>query len=306
MTDSLHPGSFDGFGHPPNVPVGSEFANRKSLAAAKVHRPHQAGICGKADRGAESIVVSGGYEDDEDYGNEIIYTGQGGRAAGSNRHTHDQELKLGNAALVTSISSGTPVRVIRGKGGDKEHSPASGLRYDGLFRVEEYWSDRGQSNFLVWRYRLRAITADTTSADANAATNIARTPPPGTLAPGRASVSTQRIIRSTAVANHVKRIHNYTCQVCDTRLVTPSGAYAEAAHIRPLGRPHDGPDISSNVLCLCPNHHVLFDMGMLTISTDRRIVIHGNPQGNDYLRESPSHLIAEEFLAYHRAHHEGR
>jgi hypothetical protein len=28
--------------------------------------------------GAESIVVSGGYEDDEDHGDTIIYTGHGG------------------------------------------------------------------------------------------------------------------------------------------------------------------------------------------------------------------------------------
>lgn len=37
--------------------------------------------------------------------------------------------------------------------------------------------------------------------------------------------------------------------------------YAEAAHIRALGSPHNGPDVIENVLCLCPNHHVLFDNG---------------------------------------------
>ena len=33
----------------------------------------------------------------------------------------------------------------------------------------------------------------------------------------------------------------------------------EAAHIRPLGAPHNGPDTLDNTLCLCPNHHVPFD-----------------------------------------------
>jgi hypothetical protein len=33
----------------------------------------------------------------------------------------------------------------------------------------------------------------------------------------------------------------------------------EAAHIRPLGAPHNGPDTWDNTLCLCPNHHVPFD-----------------------------------------------
>ena len=33
------------------------------------------GIGGTKAEGADSIVVNGGYEDDEDYGDEIIYTG---------------------------------------------------------------------------------------------------------------------------------------------------------------------------------------------------------------------------------------
>jgi len=39
----------------------------------------QAGIVGGTGSGAESIVLSGGYTDDEDHGDEIIYTGDGGR-----------------------------------------------------------------------------------------------------------------------------------------------------------------------------------------------------------------------------------
>ena len=37
------------------------------------------GISGTAKDGADSIVLSGGYEDDVDYGDEIVYTGHGGR-----------------------------------------------------------------------------------------------------------------------------------------------------------------------------------------------------------------------------------
>ncbi|MGY2075623.1 HNH endonuclease [Blastococcus sp. SYSU DS0828] len=33
----------------------------------------------------------------------------------------------------------------------------------------------------------------------------------------------------------------------------------------PLGRPHDGPTVVENVLCLYPNHHVLFDKGAIFI-----------------------------------------
>ncbi|PNG22726.1 HNH endonuclease [Streptomyces cahuitamycinicus] len=129
--------------------------------------------------------------------------------------------------------------------------------------------------------------------------------PKGDETPSRAEQTTQRIVRSTAVADYVKRVHDYSCQVCGIRLATPAGAYAEAAHIRALGRPHDGPDIPANVLCLCPNHHVLFDFGMLTISEDLTVADHSSGASPCRLREIPEHRIDRQYLAYHRAHHSG-
>ncbi|MEU8786344.1 YDG/SRA domain-containing protein [Streptomyces sp. NPDC048637] len=291
---------FDGFGHPPHVRVGDTFKRRRTLARARVHRPIMAGICGTGASGAESIVVSGGYEDDEDHGEEIIYTGQGGRDEKTKKQCKDQELTLGNAALVTSYSTGTPVRVIRGSGGDRQYSPTAGLRYDGLYRVEEYWSQRGESNFLVWRYRLRSID----TVDKQAATNITHSFPAGNSSPGRKETSTQRIIRSTKVADYVKKMHAYACQVCGLRIETPTGAYAEAAHIKPLGHPHNGPDEIDNVLCLCPNHHTAFDFGMLIINDDRTVTQRGSEPRTYQLREIRGHTINTKYLTYHRDHHE--
>ncbi|WP_225625572.1 YDG/SRA domain-containing protein [Streptomyces werraensis] len=292
--------AFDGFGAVPGVEVGKAFADRRALAAARVHRPFQAGICGTAEQGAESIVVSGGYEDDEDYGDLIVYTGQGGRDPDTGRQVRDQELTRGNAALVTSLATGAPVRVVRGAGGERQYSPTTGLRYDGLFRVEDYWSERGRSGHLVWRYRLTQLPQ---TAAAPQPTMPAPRQPGGQQVPGRTKVTTQRIVRSTAVADFVKRAHDYTCQVCDIRLTTPTGAYAEAAHIKPLGRPHAGPDIAANVLCLCPNHHVLFDLGMLTIAEDLTITSHGGGPHREELREVAAHQIGREYITYHRTHH---
>lgn len=129
--------------------------------------------------------------------------------------------------------------------------------------------------------------------------------PDGNQAPTRVEVTTQRIVRSTAVAEYVKRIHDSTCQICGTRLATPTGAYAEAAHIQPLGRPHEGPDVPSNVLCLCPNHHALFDLGMLRITDDLVVSEQdsGTPIGR--LAEHPEHQIERRYLEYHRAQHGG-
>src|SRR3954462_10839423 len=95
------------------VPVGTVFATRAELAAAGVHRATQAGITGAAEQGAESIVLSGGYVDDEDDGLIIIYTGHGGRDPASGRQVADQTFTRQNQALVRSCLNGLPVRVVR-------------------------------------------------------------------------------------------------------------------------------------------------------------------------------------------------
>ena len=75
------------------------------------------------------------------------------------------------------------------------------------------------------------------------------------------------------------------------------GLYAEAAHIRPLGKPHNGPDTTDNILCLCPNHHWLFDYGAFGISDDFKLIgIKGE------LRTSTKHAIDNKQLSYHRNH----
>ena len=51
------------FGSITGVEVGALFENRVELAEAGVHKPRQAGISGSGSEGADSIVVSGGYED---------------------------------------------------------------------------------------------------------------------------------------------------------------------------------------------------------------------------------------------------
>lgn len=284
-TDDRH------FGHPPGVQVGDTFESRASLKAAGVHRQTRAGIAGSEREGAESIVVSGGYVDDEDYGDFIIYTGHGGRDETTGRQMKDQELRRGNLALARSWSDGLPVRVARGPNRDSPWAPETGYRYDGLYYVEKYWPAKGLDLFRVYLYRL-----------------IAEGPPPppqtpvGTegKAPERRATTIERIVRSSAVALEVKRLHRYICQICGTRLVTTSGFYAEGAHIRPLGKPHDGPDTESNVLCLCPNHHVLFDSGAITLQDDMTVVdsISGSQQGK--LRTVSRHRLNLDHVSYHR------
>lgn len=85
--------------------------------------------------------------------------------------------------------------------------------------------------------------------------------------------------------------------MCGTRLECPAGPYSEAAHIRPLGAPHNGPDTKDNMLCLCPNHHVLFDNGAVSVAADLFII------GNEgFLAVQRDHHINQNHLAYHREH----
>jgi putative restriction endonuclease len=191
-----------------------------------------------------------------------------------------------------SCREGLPVRVTRGAQHRSPYSPEDGYRYDGLYRVDAFWSERGKSGFLIWRFRLERIGEPTEPVLPSA--------PAGTAAPGRRQATIQRIVRNSAVAQFVKSLHDHRCQVCGARLATEAGPYAEAAHIRPVGRPHDGPDVPGNVLCLCPNHHVLFDLGGIVVRPDFTVVetLHKEEVGT--LRRDPRHPLDPDALAYHR------
>lgn len=74
----------------------------------------------------------------------------------------------------------------------------------------------------------------------------------------------QRRDRRKAAA--LKQHYENKCQFCGTRLqVAEDRYYSEAAHIKALGEPHNGPDKASNMLVLCPNHHLQFDRGVLRL-----------------------------------------
>jgi putative restriction endonuclease len=252
-----------------------------------------AGISGAGAEGADSIVVSGGYEDDVDAGDEIVYTGHGGNDPTTHKQIADQTLTVGNLALARSCLDGLPVRVIRGASGDRGYSPPSGFRYDGLYYVDHYWHQKGRSGFRIWRFHL--VKEPDTPSPKRILAEIWEAP----ARPARTATEVQRLVRRTEAVQKVKQLHDYTCQICGMRLETPAGPYAEGAHIRPLGRPHDGPDVIENVLCLCPNDHVRFAYGEIMVLDDLTIVGRdGTAQG--HLRVAPDHALVKEYLAYHR------
>ena len=58
------------FGDIPGYPEGSYFGTRLELSQAGLHRPLVAGISGSGRIGANSVVLAGGYEDTEDFGDD--------------------------------------------------------------------------------------------------------------------------------------------------------------------------------------------------------------------------------------------
>uniref|UniRef100_A0A6B2LHI2 YDG domain-containing protein n=1 Tax=Arcella intermedia TaxID=1963864 RepID=A0A6B2LHI2_9EUKA len=105
--------------------------------------------------GAESVVLSGGYEDDVDNGEEVTYTGCGGFVKRVQVMNQTQE-NPSNAALCTSISTKVPVRVVRGFSLKSAYAPVEGYRYDGLYIVTSMWKER-RRKLVVLRFHLERL-----------------------------------------------------------------------------------------------------------------------------------------------------
>ena len=140
------------FGAIPGIEVGTQWLFRMQCSEAGVHRPPVRGTHGTEKEGCQSIVISGGYEDDVDDGEEFTYTGSGGRDLSGNKRTaeqsSDQTLTKVNAAIAKNCHSkfddkkggdagkdwkkGKEIRVVRGKSKKKKHenkyAPAEGNR----------------------------------------------------------------------------------------------------------------------------------------------------------------------------------
>lgn len=155
------------------VLVGETWEDRMECRQWGVHLPHVAGICGQSHYGAQSVALSGGYEDDEDHGEWFLYTGRyvimslicgyfllcllyilsvvysGGRDLSGNKRTNktqsfDQKFEKYNEALRVSCRKGYPVRVVRShKEKRSAYAPEKGVRYDGIYRIEKCWRKPG-------------------------------------------------------------------------------------------------------------------------------------------------------------------
>eukprot|EP00252_Welwitschia_mirabilis_P021539 TRINITY_DN5550_c0_g1_i1.p1 TRINITY_DN5550_c0_g1~~TRINITY_DN5550_c0_g1_i1.p1 ORF type:complete len:1158 (+),score=198.12 TRINITY_DN5550_c0_g1_i1:167-3640(+) len=148
----------------PGVHIGDHFYYRIELCIIGLHGQIQAGIdfinrqnSGYNEPIAVSVIASGGYADDEDQGDVLIYTGQGGNNyVMDKKQAVDQKLERGNLALERSMHFGFEIRVIRGIKEPK--SPTGKIYiYDGLYKVEDSWLDTGRGGCGIFKYRLQRL-----------------------------------------------------------------------------------------------------------------------------------------------------
>ncbi|KAG8089183.1 hypothetical protein GUJ93_ZPchr0011g28814 [Zizania palustris] len=158
MKNNLRVNKVKTIGRVPGVEVGDIFFFRIEMCIVGLHAQAMGGIdyisakhIGKDNNVAVCIISSGGYEDEDDDPDILVYTGQGG----SSRHKmqHDQKLERGNLALMNSMDMKNQIRVVR----SAQDPFCSGkiYIYDGLYCIEDSWTDTAKNGFNVFKYKLR-------------------------------------------------------------------------------------------------------------------------------------------------------
>ena len=111
--------------------------------------------------------------------------------------------------------------------------------------------------------------------------------------PERVMQRISRIIRDTAVSSELKLLYDHSCQLCGTAIAVCGRRYCEAHHIKPLGSPHDGGDTRDNLICVCPNCHVLLDYAAIPLLLESL--------------QTCKHTLSLANIEYHnKLHHEAR
>lgn len=137
------------------VPVGLKLGGRGQAAILGIHKQMLRGIDAVKDESCFAICVAGKYaDDDDDHGSDgtIVYTGEGGQKKG--HQVEDQKRSAGNAALIESIDTQLPVRVLRGRQRG-HHAPE--YYYDGLYKCTGYRYEASAEGPLVYKFTLAPI-----------------------------------------------------------------------------------------------------------------------------------------------------
>lgn len=115
-------------------------------------------------------------------------------------------------------------------------------------------------------------------------------------------VELSRLVRSTFLAENLKKAYNDRCQLCGTRLMKNRfDAYSEAHHLRPYNKIHKGDDTIGNMIVLCPNCHSQFDSLYYAIHPNTRLVHCQDEDDKFHLTRMDfvgEHILEEKYLTY--------
>lgn len=107
-----------------------------------------------------------------------------------------------------------------------------------------------------------------------------------------------RFIRDTKKVKQLKMIYHDECQVCGYAIMTSKKSrYSEVHHLHPLK--DGGDDDFSNMLVLCPTHHVEFDYRIIGINKDKRTIVDRTGKSIGNLTMSKVHRLAMKNINFH-------
>ncbi|CAJ1977970.1 unnamed protein product [Sphenostylis stenocarpa] len=143
----------------PGIEIGDIFFLRMEMCLVGLHGQSMSGIDYmnikdefQEEPVALSIVSSGVYDNDAEDDDVLIYSGQGENFNKKDKHVIDQKLQRGNLALDRSSHRHNEVRVIRGLK-DAGNKNVKIYVYDGLYKIEDSWIEKGKSGGGVFKYK---------------------------------------------------------------------------------------------------------------------------------------------------------
>lgn len=232
---------------------------------------------------------------DDDIGSkQFRFTGENPQGHGvENSGEEDQELNRGNETLRNAIDTSVPIFLFY------RAIDSNKWEYRGMVEVTNF-NYKPSGGRYIYEFLLEPVK-DSTKDRPNIKIDTSEQTA-DLQQSSRTQTTVSRIIRNTRLIKEIKNRYDHTCQVCgDQRRGNDGEPYAEGHHIQPIGRPHNGKDEKSNILVLCPNHHVDFDYGRIKIDPQTYQIQHADePEVNGaQLAIEKNHNVENRYIRYH-------
>lgn len=161
--------------------------------------------------------------------------------------------------------------------------------------------DFEQSMGNVFKIRIPPPTEESRISPSQTSRQVSqiRIPPVQISPPQTTSSVVTRYIRDSRYGEELKELYEHKCCFCETLIERPHDTpYVESCHIKPLN--DGGPDAIENLLILCPNHHIEFDYGSISIDPRDLTLKHINRRNSLHGKQIVlRHQVNIDYLRYH-------